>query len=291
MQRSIHFAHRVTLAVLLTALFALPRGLPAEDTEAPPPVKKISLAEFEALQAKKEAVILDVRTPDEFQAGHVPGAININWRARDFNEQVEKLDKSQKYVVHCLAGPRSANACTRLGELGFSQIVDFSGGWRTYQAAGKPVATGAASTTAVAAPKAEVATPKHKLIRPDKAEWKDGPASLPPGAKIAVLEGDPSKEGFFALRLQLPDGYKIPAHWHPGIERLTIISGTFHLGMGDKLDPSKAEALPAGSYVSMQPQMKHFAWAEGPTVVQLATNGPWEIHYVNASDDPRQQKK
>src|SRR4051812_28406598 len=77
------------------------------------------------------------------------------------------------------------------------------------------------------------ATMQHGTIKPDQVEWKDAPPSLPPGAKAVILEGDPAKEGFFALRLMLPDGYQIAPHFHPGVERLTVISGTFHLGMGE----------------------------------------------------------
>jgi hypothetical protein len=66
-------------------------------------------------------------------------------------------------------------------------------------------------------------------------QWKDGPVSLPAGAKVAVLEGDPSKEGFFTMRLLLPDGFKIQPHWHPKVEHVTVISGTFNVGMGEKL--------------------------------------------------------
>jgi quercetin dioxygenase-like cupin family protein len=93
------------------------------------------------------------------------------------------------------------------------------------------------------------------------------------------------------MRLQFPDGYKIPPHTHPTVERLTILSGTFHFGMGEKFDPNAAKTYPPGSYVFIEPGMTHFAFAEGPTVVQLTSDGPFEINYVNPSDDPRQQKK
>lgn len=134
-------------------------------------------------------------------------------------------------------------------------------------------------------------TAPHVTYTPDKLEWKDGPPSLPPGAKFAVLEGDPTKEGFFTMRLQLPDGYQVPPHTHPKHERVTIISGTLHLGTGEKFDKAAAKPLPAGSYSSMEPGMKHFAWAEGPTVLQLTTIGPWGINYLDPKDDPRLQKK
>src|SRR2546423_7081149 len=131
---------------------------------------------------------------------------------------------------------------------------------------------------------------QHRTIKPEQVEWKDAPPSLPPGAKAVMLEGDPVKEGFFALRIMLPDGYQIAPHFHPGVERLTVIAGTFHLGMGEKFDKAATETLPTGTSTFMQPGMRHFAWAEGPTVVQITTVGPWGITYVNPSDDPRQKK-
>src|SRR5262245_13103211 len=78
--------------------------------------------------------------------------------------------------------------------------------------------------------------------------WKDGPPSLPKGAQIAVLEGDPNKEGPFVFRVKVPDGYRIPPHTHPKTERVTIISGTFKLGMGEKFDEKALQAMPAGTY-------------------------------------------
>jgi hypothetical protein len=108
-----------------------------------------------------------------------------------------------------------------------------------------------------------------------------------PGAKMAILEGDPSKEGLFTMRLKLPDGYRVFPHWHPKTERLTIISGTVNLGAGDRFDPKATQALAAGTYSSMPPKMTHFAWMKGETILQLSSIGPWEIIYVNPSDDPR----
>jgi len=134
-------------------------------------------------------------------------------------------------------------------------------------------------------------TPGWALYEPSQIDWQPAPASLQPGAKVAVLDGDPAKEGFFTMRLLLPDGYKVQPHWHPNPERVTIVSGTLHLGHGDRFDPAQAKALPAGTYSSMQPKMTHFAWAEGETVLQLSTMGPWQIVYVNPADDPRQKAK
>lgn len=135
------------------------------------------------------------------------------------------------------------------------------------------------------------ATAEHKMFAPSEIKWVDAPPSLPPGAKLAVLEGDPAKPGPFTIRLQMPDGYKIPAHTHPTTERVTVISGTFHLGMADKFDEAAGHEMVAGSFAIMPADMKHFAWATGETVVQVQSTGPFVIKYVNPADDPRNAKK
>lgn len=127
------------------------------------------------------------------------------------------------------------------------------------------------------------------IYRPDQLKWTDGPPSLPSGAKIAVLEGDPTKQGPFTIRLKFPDGYRIPPHWHSSVEHVTVISGTFNLAKGEKVDSSKGMELPPGSFFLMAPKSPHFAWANGETVVQLHGMGPWEINYVNPADDPRKK--
>jgi quercetin dioxygenase-like cupin family protein len=130
-----------------------------------------------------------------------------------------------------------------------------------------------------------------ELYAPTAIEWKDGPAALPAGAKAALLEGDPTKEGPFVMRLQMPDGYHVPPHTHPKTERVTVISGAFYLATGEKLDRGDAKKLPAGSFGFWPAGMKHAAWAEGETVIQLHGIGPWQINYLNPADDPRNAKK
>jgi quercetin dioxygenase-like cupin family protein len=130
-----------------------------------------------------------------------------------------------------------------------------------------------------------------RLHVPTAIEWKNGPAALPAGAKMALLEGDPTKEGPFVMRLQMPDGYHVPPHTHPKTERVTVISGAFYLATGEKLDRSDAKKLPAGSFGFWPAGMKHVAWAEGETVIQLHGIGPWQINYLNPADDPRSAKK
>src|SRR5476651_228264 len=115
-----------------------------------------------------------------------------------------------------------------------------------------------------------VAAGQHKddlMIYPAaEIKWMDAPPSLPKGAKLAILEGDPGKEGPFVFRVKLPDGYRIPPHTHPKPERITVISGTFNIGMGEKFDDSKGRAMPAGTYGQWPAGMKHFVWAKGETV-------------------------
>ena len=133
--------------------------------------------------------------------------------------------------------------------------------------------------------------PMAAIHRPAQLTWKDGPPSLPPGARIAVLEGDPDRPGPFVMRVKVPDGYRIPPHTHPKAERVTVIAGTFHLGMGDRFDPSKAQELPAGTYGTWPAGMQHFVWVKGETVVQFHGDGPWSISYLNPGDDPRNAKR
>lgn len=124
-----------------------------------------------------------------------------------------------------------------------------------------------------------------------EVEWKDGPPSFEAGAQYAVLEGDPAEEGYFNMRLKLPDGFQISPHWHPNFERITVISGNFLLGHGDTVDRNATQRLGPGSYASLPKEMVHFAIADGETVIQLATMGPWKINYVKPEDDPRNRKK
>jgi quercetin dioxygenase-like cupin family protein len=152
---------------------------------------------------------------------------------------------------------------------------------------GLMIGVAALACAAVTAP--AQAMDEHKIVTPQEVKWGPGPASIPPGAQAAALYGDPGKEGLFALRLKLPDGYRIPPHTHPKPEVVTVISGTFRLGMGETADRDKAQPLPAGSLFALPPGMAHFAFIDGETVVQLNSTGPWGLTYVNPKDDPRQK--
>ena len=146
----------------------------------------------------------------------------------------------------------------------------------------------AASLAGALANVAIAATPGHVMMTPEQMKWSDVP-SLPAGAKIAVIEGPLDQAGPFTFRLKFPANYRIPPHWHPAIERVTVLSGTFHLGMGEKFDEASMHALPQGSVVVMQPKTRHFAMTKTATEVQLNGTGPWSIVYVNPADDPRKK--
>lgn len=125
------------------------------------------------------------------------------------------------------------------------------------------------------------------MLSPAEIKWGDGPPTFPKGANLAVLYGDPGKAGeLFIVRLKMPANYKIPAHWHPTDENITVISGTFLMGMGDKLDPAKARAYAPGSFLVTPAKTNHFAIAKGETIVEVAAIGPFAVTYVNPSDDP-----
>ena len=118
-------------------------------------------------------------------------------------------------------------------------------------------------------------------------KWGPAPPVLPKGAQMAVVSGDPSKDGLYVVRLKMPAGYKIPAHNHPTSEYVTVLSGAFDIGMGDKLDPKKGVALGAGGFAEAPAKMNHYAWTTRASIIQVHGQGPFMITYVNPADDPR----
>ena len=124
-------------------------------------------------------------------------------------------------------------------------------------------------------------------VNQQEIPWGDAPPFLPKDAKFAVVSGDPSKNGLYVIRAKLPANYKIPAHHHPTDEHVTVLSGSFHLGMGNKLDASKGKTLGPGGFAAAPASMNHFAWTTEPTVIQVHGLGPFEITYVDPADDPR----
>ena len=126
----------------------------------------------------------------------------------------------------------------------------------------------------------------HVALAPSDMKWGDPPPVFEKGASFTVVAGDPSKAGFIAVRLKMPAGSKIAPHWHPTDEHATVLSGTFALGMGDKFDQASMKALPAGGYVLLPAEMRHYAMAATDAIVQVDGQGPFAITYVNPADDP-----
>jgi quercetin dioxygenase-like cupin family protein len=129
----------------------------------------------------------------------------------------------------------------------------------------------------------------HVILPADKLQWGENPV-LPPGAKVAVIHGNPGKAGdLYAVRAKLPDGYKVPPHWHPTDENVTVLQGTMLFGIGEHLDPAKTTVAPAGAFARMPAGVRHFAIAKGDTIIQVHGIGPFDFTYVNPADDPRKK--
>jgi uncharacterized RmlC-like cupin family protein len=151
-----------------------------------------------------------------------------------------------------------------------------------------PLALAAIAAGATLAVAQNVPTTTHTIVKPDTLNWGPGPAGLPKGLTAAILSGDPGKSEPFTLRARMPDGYVVPPHWHSQAETVTVLSGQLHIGMGDKLDKAKAEALGPGGFFALQPRMQHYVFASGETVIQVTSMGPFDSNYLDPKDDPRQ---
>jgi quercetin dioxygenase-like cupin family protein len=124
--------------------------------------------------------------------------------------------------------------------------------------------------------------PKQVMrLTPAELTWTAGPPMLPPGASMAVIEGSFMKPGPFNVRLKFPAGYRIPAHWHPVKVTVTVISGSFNMGLGDTLDTSKGKMLPAGSIFEMPAAIHHFGWTNEETIIQEHGIGPLSVNYLH----------
>ena len=156
------------------------------------------------------------------------------------------------------------------------------------------IAVAPAAASAQTGKKATPAKPgmaKHVVVAPSDIKWGPGPASLPAGAQMAVLDGDPSRAGVpFVIRAKFPDGYRIAPHWHPTDENVAVMSGTFLVGVGDTFNEKSMTTLAAGGYARMPKTMHHYAMAKGETTIQVHGVGPFAVTYVNPSDDPSKKK-
>jgi uncharacterized RmlC-like cupin family protein len=128
----------------------------------------------------------------------------------------------------------------------------------------------------------------HEVFKPDALKWIDPPTF--PGAKLAIMHGDPGKEGLFVYRVKFPANYKVPSHFHKASESVTVLSGVFFIGAGEKFDQGAATEVPVGGFVFIPPTHPHFAWAGGQeAVIQVHGVGPTDITFVNPADDPRKK--
>ena len=148
------------------------------------------------------------------------------------------------------------------------------------------LAFGAVSLVMVAAVGAQSSAPAHIVVAAPEIKWGPAPPVFEKGALMAVLSGDPGKAGPFVVRLKVPAGFKVAPHWHPTDENVTVISGTFALGMGEKFDAAALKPLGPGGYGLMPAEMRHFAMAKTAVVVQVHGTGPFALTYVNPADDP-----
>jgi quercetin dioxygenase-like cupin family protein len=133
---------------------------------------------------------------------------------------------------------------------------------------------------------AQEAKSTHVMFTPAEAKWGDPPPVFEKGASFTVVSGNPGEAGVFVVRLKMPAGYKIAPHWHPTDEHVTVLSGTFALGMGEKFNNGSLKSLPSGSYALLPAEMRHFAMAKTAAIVQVSGRGPFVLTYVNPADDP-----
>jgi quercetin dioxygenase-like cupin family protein len=140
------------------------------------------------------------------------------------------------------------------------------------------------------AKKAPAAETKHAFT-PDDVQYGPPPPFIPPGAQVAVLEGNPmGTTGDYTIRVKTPDGYVVPPHFHPKRENVTVISGTLNVGVGDKFDEGSMKPFAAGSFAYLDPSMHHYVKAQGETIIQIHGQAPLAFTYINKSDDPRNKK-
>jgi hypothetical protein len=132
---------------------------------------------------------------------------------------------------------------------------------------------------------------KELFINSSDLRWDNAPPSMPMGAKVSVLLGDPHKSGPFVMRMMTPANYTIPPHFHSQAETLTIISGTVYLGDDDKFDPTMAHALYVGGFHYLPAKAHHFAFTRAPAIVEIHGHGPFDIIYLNPADDPQKARR
>ena len=121
----------------------------------------------------------------------------------------------------------------------------------------------------------------HKIVHYGDLKW----TPIIKGCDIAAVSGDFNAEGApFVLRIRCADGAKIPAHWHPTDENVTVLKGTLLVGMGESFDESKLQTMNVGNFVMMPKEVRHFTMSKGETIVQVHATGPFKVNWVNPSE-------
>jgi anti-sigma factor ChrR (cupin superfamily) len=121
----------------------------------------------------------------------------------------------------------------------------------------------------------------HKIVRFADLKW----TPIIKGCDVAGVSGDMNADGQpFVVRFRCVNGSKVPAHWHPTDENVTVLKGAFLVGMGDKFDETKMQAMNVGNFISMPKEMRHFAMSKGETIVQVHGMGPFKVNWVNPAD-------
>lgn len=115
-------------------------------------------------------------------------------------------------------------------------------------------------------------------------------ANLPADARAAIISGNPTQAQPYVVRAQLPANYRIPPHWHPTTENVTVLSGTVAFGMGEKFDAAALRDVPAGGFAVVPAEMRHFFVSKTASTIQIHGMGPFGITYVDPADDPRTRK-
>ena len=118
-------------------------------------------------------------------------------------------------------------------------------------------------------------------------QWGPAPPGLPTGGRIAVVDGDPTKAGAFTIRLDAPQGYEVRPHHHPAGEKVRLIEGAFSVGHGKRWEDGKLAPLAVGTELDLKAREPHFVRATERSIVEIRSEGPFEITYENPGDDPR----
>ena len=131
--------------------------------------------------------------------------------------------------------------------------------------------------------KKEAAAPSHPIVHYSDLKW----TPIMKNTDFAVVSGDPNAAGgLYVIRIRCTDGTKIPPHWHPEDENVTVMKGTLLVGMGETYDETKLQTKNFGNFTTVPKEMRHFGFCKGDTIVQVHGVGPFKVNWVNPADVP-----